>query len=69
MVLYNVTKFHKILIKTIRLGERISLVCRTDVCTDGGTGVTLNTPSVAMGGGPKNRFKKDKTKICRLQQL
>ena len=43
MVLNNVTKFHKILIKTIRLRERTSLGV-TYVRTDIRTVVTLNAP-------------------------
>ena len=46
MVLNNVTKFHKILIKSIQLRERTSLGQK-----DGRTGVTLNAPSIVMGGG------------------
>ena len=51
MVLNNVTKFHKILIKTIRQRER-TLLCvthvRTDRCRHGRTGVTLNAPAIVM---------------------
>ena len=61
MVLNNVTKFQKILIKSIRFRERTSLgqtyVCkyvsksvRTYVHTDGRTGVTLNAPDIVMVG-------------------
>ena len=56
MVLNNVTKFHEILIKTIRLRERTSLGVKY-VCTDrrtyGGTGVTLNAPAIVMVGAKK----------------
>ena len=58
MVLNNVRKFHKILIKSIRLRERTSLgqtyVCK--VRTDGRTGVTLNAPAIVMAGA-KNQIK------------
>ena len=57
MVLNNETKFHKILIKTIRLRERtLSGVTygrtdrRTYVLTDGRSGVTLNAPAIVMAG-------------------
>ena len=59
MVLKNVTKFHKILIKSNRLRERMSLDRRMDMRTkvlrpyvqvDGWTGVTLNAPAIVMGG-------------------
>ena len=57
MVLNNVTKFHKILIKTIQLRERTSfgqtyvrMYVRTYVRTDGRTGVTLNAPAIVMKG-------------------
>ena len=62
MVLNNVTKFHKILIKGNRLRERMSLDRRMDMRTkvlcpyvqvDGWTGVTLNAPAIVMGGGHK----------------
>ena len=43
MVLNNVTKIHKILIKTIRLRERTSL----DRRTDGRSGVALNARVMA----------------------
>ena len=46
MVLNNVTKFHKILIKSIGLRERTSL----DRRTDGRTGVTLNASAIVMAG-------------------
>ena len=46
MVLNNVTKFHKILIKSIRLRERSSL----DRRTYGRTGVTLIAPAIVMAG-------------------
>ena len=45
MVLNNVTKFHKILIKSIGLRERTSLGQ-----TDGRTGVTLNASAIVMAG-------------------
>ena len=51
MVLNNVTKFHKILIKTIQLRERTSFgqtYVRMYVRTDGRTGVTLNAPATAI---------------------
>ena len=48
MVQNNVTKFHKILIKSIRLRERTSLDVRTYVRTYGRTGVTLNAPAIVM---------------------
>ena len=54
MVLNNVTKFHKILIKSIRHRERTSLG-QTYVRTDGRTGVTLNAPAIGMAGD-KNTF-------------
>ena len=50
---FNVTKFHKILIKTIRLRERVSMVVRyirIDVRTYGWTGITLNVPPIVMAG-------------------
>ena len=50
MVVNNVTKFHKILIKSIRLRERTSLDRRTYVRMDGRTGVTLNAPPIVMAG-------------------
>ena len=58
MVLNNVTKFHKILIKSIRVREQISLDRRTYigtyvstyVRTDGRTVVTLNAPAIVMAG-------------------
>ena len=53
MVLNKVTKFHKILIKTIGLREPISLGV-TYVLTDRGTyeetEVTLNAPAIVMSG-------------------
>ena len=51
MVLNNVTKFHKILIKNIQ-----ARACRSGhtyvhkVHTDGRTGVTLNAPAIIMAG-------------------
>ena len=50
MVLNNVTKFHKILIKSIRVRERMSLDRRMYVSTDGRTGVALNAPAIVMAG-------------------
>ena len=60
MVLNNVTKFHKILIKNIQVRERTSsgqtyviTNVRTYakyVRTDGRTGVTLNAPAIIMAG-------------------
>ena len=58
MVLNNVTKFHKILIKTIQVKRADVLRCgvRTDICTyiqvrmNGQTGVTLNSPTVVKVG-------------------
>ena len=55
MVLNNVTKFHKIVIKIFELESgrhqhRRTLV-RNYVRTDGQTGVTLNAPAIIMGGG------------------
>ena len=53
MVLNNVTKFHKILIKNIRVRER-TLSGKTHVNnyirTNGRTGVTLNAPAIIMAG-------------------
>ena len=49
MVLNNVTKFHKILIKNIRVREQ-TLSEQTYVRTDGQTGVTLNAPAIIMAG-------------------
>ena len=49
MVLNNVTKFHKILIKTIRLGEQMTLGV-TYRRTDKHIGVTLNAPAIVMAG-------------------
>ena len=51
MVLNNVTKFHKILIKSIRLRERKSFgqtYARKYVRMDGRTGVTLNAQAIVM---------------------
>ena len=51
MVLNNLTKFHKILIKIIRLREGTSLDGRTYVCKVrkyGRAGVTLNAPAIVM---------------------
>ena len=59
MVLNNVTKFHKILIKSIRLREGTSFgqkyVCKyvRMVRTDGRTEVTLNAPATVMAGAYK----------------
>ena len=53
MVLNNVTKFHKILIKNIRVRERTTsgqTYVRTYVCTYVRTGVTLNAPAIIMAG-------------------
>ena len=58
MVLNYVTKFHKILIKTIQVKRADVLRCDlwTDVRTyiqvqiNGQTGVTLNSPTIAMVG-------------------
>ena len=54
MVLNNVTKFHKILIKNVRLKERTSFgqmyVSSTHVHTYGQTGVTLIGPAIIMAG-------------------
>ena len=56
VVFNNVTKFHKILLKSIRLRERTSLgqtFLRTlvkYVRMDGRTGVMLNTPVIVMAG-------------------
>ena len=50
-VLNNVTKFYKILIKTIPLREQTSLGVtyrQTYRCADGRTGVTLNAPAIVM---------------------
>ena len=49
MVVNNKTKFHKILIKNIRLRERTSLG-QTYVHMDGRTGVTLKAPAIVMAG-------------------
>ena len=46
MVLNNVSKFHKILIKSIRLREGTSFGQ-----TYGRTGVTLNAQAIVMAGG------------------
>ena len=46
MVHNNVTKFHKILIKSIRVRERTSF----GVSMYGRTGVTLNAPAIVMAG-------------------
>ena len=60
MVLNNVTKFHKILIKSIRVRERTSSGQKyvityvrmyvRKVRTYGRTGVTLNAPAIIMAG-------------------
>ena len=53
MVLNNVTKFHKILIKSILFRERTSsgqTYVRMYVRTDGRTGVTLNARAIIMAG-------------------
>ena len=47
MVLNNVTKFHKILDKTIRLRERISMGVTYVLMADR---VTLNAPTIFMAG-------------------
>ena len=47
MILKNVTKFHKILIKTIQLREWTSLGM---MYIQTQTGVTLNTPAIVMVG-------------------
>ena len=44
ILLNNMTKFHKVLIKTIRLRERPWGDALEDVRTDRRTGVTLNAP-------------------------
>ena len=49
MVLNNVTKFHKILIKSIRFRERTSSG-RQYIKRDEQTGVTLNAPAIIMAG-------------------
>ena len=52
MVLNNVTKFHKILIESIRFRERTPLgqtYVRAYV-KYGRTGVTLNAPAIVMAG-------------------
>ena len=49
MELNNVTKFHKILIKSIRLKEPTSLG-QTYVRTHGRPGVTLNALVIVMAG-------------------
>ena len=53
MVLNNVTKFHKILMKNIRVRERTSsgqTYVSPYVRTYGRTGVTLNAPVIIMAG-------------------
>ena len=54
MVLNNVTKFHKILIKSIPVRDGRHLDVRTYVrmyvCTYGRTGVTLNALAIVMAG-------------------
>ena len=53
MVLNNVTKFHKILIKNIRVREPMSsgqTYRRYYVRMDGRKGVTLNAPAIIMAG-------------------
>ena len=52
MILNNVTKFHKILIKTILIRGQTSLG-QTCIHTDGRTGVTLNVPAIVMAGHKK----------------
>ena len=47
IVLNNVIKFHKILIRTIRLRERTSLMWRTYRRTDRGK---INDPAIVMTG-------------------
>ena len=49
MVLNNVTKFHKILIKNIPVKERTSSG-QSYARTYGRTGVTLNAPAIIMAG-------------------
>ena len=54
MVLNNVTKCHKFLIKTIQLSERTSLGVTygpTYRRTDSPTGLTLNALATVMSGG------------------
>ena len=53
MVLNNVTMFHKILLKSIRLRERKSLDRRTHVRMCERTGLTLNAPAIVMAGHDK----------------
>ena len=49
MVLNNVTKFHKVLIKNIRVrADIVGTDVRNYVRTDGLTGVTLNAPAIIM---------------------
>ena len=48
MVLNNVIKFHKILIKSIQLREGTSF--GSDVRTYGRTGITLNATAIVMAG-------------------
>ena len=50
MLLNNVTKFHKTLIKSIRLREWTSFGQTYERFTDGRTGVTLNAPAIVMAG-------------------
>ena len=58
MVLNNVTKFNKILIKIFELesGRRSGRTYVRKVRTDGRTGVTLNAPAIVMTG--------HKNKVC-----
>ena len=52
IVLNNVTKFHKILIKSIRVREWMSIgTYIRKVRTDGWTGVTLNAPAIISRRG------------------
>ena len=54
MVLNNVTKFHKIMIKSIQVREWTwfgqTYVRKYYVRTYGWTGVTLNAPAIVMAG-------------------
>ena len=63
MVLNSVTKFHKILIKSIRLRgqtlfDRHAYILRY-VCTEGLTGVTLNAPAIVMVGHNKKKLNEN----------
>ena len=57
MVLNNVTKFHKILTKSIRLRERTSL---------GQTYITLNAQAIIMAGAYFNISEADKSQTIKL---